>query len=436
MNSVNRVLEFIIQNNLISRGDRIVCGLSGGADSCAMLHILHTLSDSLGFSVVGAHLNHMIRGDEAIRDETFAGNFCDSLGIPFYVRRVDVTALASSLKLSLEDAGRKARYGFFEELCRELSANKIATAHNKNDNAETVLMHAIRGTGNSGLCGIPPVRGNIIRPVLALSGEELRRYCKEKNIDYVTDSSNLENDYTRNKIRNRIFPLLEEINPRVTDALCRLAKTAAINESFFEKCIENIPVKGGKVALDDIRTLDAALLPTLLEKMAKQKNISLSLSEKNVCAVFELIHSESGGTRFADLGAKVRAVKSYDDFYITNEQKPVPFEYVLTEQGKIKINRTEIYLSPSAEDGAVCLPVPSGVKVTVRSRRSGDKMKINGMSRKLQDLFVNKKIPLELRDTLIIIDFDGEPVCVCGVAADDRLGTVKAKKYIIIKTEV
>ena len=189
MNTKDLVLTFIKENNLINSGDTVICGLSGGADSCAMVHLLHSLKNQLGFSVICAHLNHMIRGEEAERDQTFAEAFAKALSLPFYSMRQDVPLMAKELGISVEEAGRKARYEFFRSLKKD-SSYKIATAHNKNDNAETVLMHIVRGCGINGLSGIPVCRKDIIRPVLNLSRKEIEDYCRENNICFITDSSN------------------------------------------------------------------------------------------------------------------------------------------------------------------------------------------------------------------------------------------------------
>ena len=173
MKMLDSVLSHIRKYNLISPGDSIICGLSGGADSCAMVSILNELRQDLNFSLICAHLNHGLRGEEALRDELFAKEFAQKLNLPFYSETADVASVAKEQSLSLEDAGRKVRYAFFRKLMTKTGANKIATAHNKNDNAETILMHITRSSGIKGICGIPPMRDDIIRPILVLSRSEI-----------------------------------------------------------------------------------------------------------------------------------------------------------------------------------------------------------------------------------------------------------------------
>ena len=199
----NSVLKAIKQFSMLEKSHNVTVALSGGADSVSLLHILYELRDELGITLSAAHLNHMIRGDEALRDENFARQECEKLGIPFFCERADVPKYAKEHRVSTELAAREIRYEFLSNV----SDGLIATAHTASDNIETIIFNLARGTGLKGLCGIPPVRENIIRPLIFCTREEIEAYCSANRLSYVTDSTNLSDDYSRNKIRHTIVPV-------------------------------------------------------------------------------------------------------------------------------------------------------------------------------------------------------------------------------------
>ena len=190
--------------SMIKSGDTVIAAVSGGADSVALLHVLYSLQDELSFSLAACHVNHNLRGAESDGDEMFVRRKCRMMDIPLYVANIKVNEFRQKHD-SLEECARRLRYGFFEDIGK----NKlIATAHTASDNCETILINMVRGTALSGICGIPAKRDNIIRPLLYITREDVERYCRENELDYVTDSTNLSDDYTRNKIRHKIVPLL------------------------------------------------------------------------------------------------------------------------------------------------------------------------------------------------------------------------------------
>jgi len=225
----NRVLNTIHKFNLIENGDKIVLGVSGGPDSLFMLDILNKIRNNekynLNFEIVVAHINHMIR-EEANSEEEFVKDFCQKINVPFFAKRIDVVKYANNNKIGTEEAGRNIRYEFFDEVMKKTDSNKIAIAHNKNDKAETIIMNILRGSGISGLKGIEPTRENkIIRPIIEIEREAIEEYCEENKLDPRIDKSNLENIYTRNKIRNILIPLIkEEFNPNIIETITRLSE--------------------------------------------------------------------------------------------------------------------------------------------------------------------------------------------------------------------
>ena len=263
-NFEEKVLETIIDNNLIEEGDKIILAVSGGPDSIAMLKSIYNLKcekerknsteklsrDELkafkkvrilpSFDIVVAHVNHLIR-QEAKEDESFVKDFCEEIGIQFYSKSIDVKEIANTYKIGMEEAGRIARYDFFDEVANITGASKVAIAHNKNDSVETVIMHAIRGSGTYGLHGIEVKNGKYIRPLIECQRCEIEEYCKDNHIEARIDKTNFENLYTRNKIRNVAIPYIEkEFNPNIIETISRLSELIKEQDSFLDNFVEKI----------------------------------------------------------------------------------------------------------------------------------------------------------------------------------------------------
>lgn len=232
-----KVLETIRKYNLIEDGDKIVLGVSGGPDSICMLDNLREVKEEqiIEFEIYVAHINHMIR-EEAIDDEKYVQEYCKKYNIECFVKRADVQKIASEKKIGTEEAGRKVRYDFFEEVLQKTESNKIAIAHNKNDKIETIIMHLLRGSGLSGLKGIEPIRDNkYIRPLLECERTEIEQYCEDKKLNPRIDKTNFENEYTRNKIRNIVIPYIKkEFNPNIIQTLNRLSDLATDESNYIE----------------------------------------------------------------------------------------------------------------------------------------------------------------------------------------------------------
>ena len=235
----DKVLKTIQKYNMLKNGDKVVIGVSGGPDSMTLLNILNNLKEKLNINLYVAHINHMIR-KEADEETEYVKDFCAKINVEFFAKKVKVEEEAKKQKIGTEEAGRNIRYEFFEEVAKKIGANKIATAHNSNDNAETVLMNIIRGTSVSGLKGIDKVRdGKFIRPIIECSRDEIEEYCKEQNLNPKYDKTNDENIYTRNKIRNMLIPFLKkEFNPNIVDGINRLSQIATEEEQFINKTVE------------------------------------------------------------------------------------------------------------------------------------------------------------------------------------------------------
>lgn len=243
-----KIFEFVTQYQLIENGDKIVLGVSGGPDSIAMFDILYKISKEINFDICVAHINHGLRENASI-DEKFVKDFCEKLKVPFFVRHVNIKQIAQEQKCGIEETGRKIRYEFFDEIMEKTMSNKIAIAHHCNDNAETILMNLLRGTGTKGLMGIEKKNGKYIRPLLETKRQEIDEYLKQNHIVARHDESNDDNTYTRNKIRNVLIPYLEkEFNPNLIGALQRLSCIIKEDDEYWQK---KIPVIYEQVCIEE-----------------------------------------------------------------------------------------------------------------------------------------------------------------------------------------
>lgn len=235
----NKILETVKKYNLIEKDDVILVAVSGGPDSMCLLDNLINLKEELQVKEIAvAHLNHMIR-QEAKSETEYVEEYCKNKNIKCFVKFVDIIKIAQEQKIGTEEAGRKERYAFFDEVANKINANKIAIAHNLNDNAETILMHILRGSGVSGLCGIKPYReGKFIRPLIKCERSEIEKYCEEKQLNPKLDKSNNDNTYTRNRIRNELIPYIKkEFNPNIIETLDRLSELITDEENYMEKVV-------------------------------------------------------------------------------------------------------------------------------------------------------------------------------------------------------
>ena len=230
----NKILTYINKENLLNRQEKVVVTCSGGADSIFLLHILN----KLGFDCIVAHCNFHLRGEESDRDENFVREFCERENLTLLVQHFDTKQFASENKLSIEMAARELRYTWFEKIRTEYNAGAIAVAHHSDDSIETILLNLLRGTGLKGICGIRPKNGYIVRPLLCVNRKEIEDYLHEQGIEYIVDSTNLENEYTRNKIRNIVMPILREINPQIDSVMLSNAENFSSAESIYKEAIE------------------------------------------------------------------------------------------------------------------------------------------------------------------------------------------------------
>lgn len=279
-NSVKNTIE---RYSMINKGDTVIAAVSGGADSVALLYVLYSLKNELGFSLAACHVNHNLRGEESDGDERFVRRMCRFLDIPLYVASIKVTDLRQKHD-SLEECARRLRYEFFDSISR---GKLIATAHTASDNCETILINMVRGTALSGICGIPVKRDNIIRPLLYNTRGDIERYCTENSLDYVTDSTNLSDDYTRNKIRHKVVPLLREINPALFGAISRLSQSVSDDDRYLDKIaaqlMEKAHTQDDKYDVNVLYTAEECILRRIVTMLFRNNDIPLNMRAVESC---------------------------------------------------------------------------------------------------------------------------------------------------------
>ena len=301
---------------MLESADNAVVGFSGGADSVCLLHLLNTHKSKYNIKIKAVHINHGIRGAEATRDADFAEEFCNNHKISFRLVSVDCLREAKLSKETVEECGRRLRYNAFNNFCN--SDGVIATAHNANDNAETILFNLSRGTSLKGVCGIPPVRDNVIRPLIYCTRSEIEGYCKENGLNYVIDSTNLSVDYTRNKIRHKVLPVLEEINSGLYDNISSFSESVSkINESFTGNCkkifegLNNNGVLPKNKLLEYDEAVVKEIIKILFYEFSKQK-----LSNKKIKEIYDLIFTGGRIQIYVDIYAE--SVKNDFRFFISD----------------------------------------------------------------------------------------------------------------------
>ena len=282
-NLKNSVKNTIERYSMINKGDTVIAAVSGGADSVALLYVLYSLRTELDFSLAACHVNHNLRGEESDGDERFVRRICRFLDIPLYVANIKVNDLRLKHD-SLEECARRLRYEFFESISK---GKLIATAHTASDNCETMLINITRGTALSGVCGIPARRDNIIRPLLYNTREDIELYCTENSLDYVTDSTNLSDDYTRNKIRHKVVPLLKEINPSLFGAISRLTQSVSDDDRYLDKIASELMKKAhtedDKYDVNVLYTADECILRRIVTMIFRNNDIPLNMKAVESC---------------------------------------------------------------------------------------------------------------------------------------------------------
>ncbi len=440
---MNSSLEAKADISALPNTGKVIIGFSAGADSMSLVHFVMNKLDRS--RLICAHVNHMLRGKEADSDENTAREFCVKNGLSFQLKKIDIEEEAKKRKIGTEECGRQVRYEFFESLLTSAD-DRILTAHNADDNAETVLMNLTKGTGLRGLCGIPYERGNIIRPFISVERREIEDYCRRNNLKYVTDSSNKANDYTRNKLRNQVFTLLTEVNPNVISTISQMTETLKADEDFLSKEAGKLHIKA-----ETENGLDMKAIRTEAESI-KNRAIKLYL-EKSGCKRperkhIEMILSSANGQSVSVPGGFSASI-SHDVLSVSAIEK-VDWEMTvaegITDLPNGKRLKLTIYDNDRERTGFIHKKLFNSAfdcdtiskHVIARNRREGDMFSPAGrnVTKSVKKLLWEMKVPSFMRDSVTILESGGDIVFVEGAGVSERHRlTEKTKRIGIIELE-
>lgn len=456
---IEKVKTFIIENSLINKDDKVLVALSGGPDSVCLLHCLYSLKKDFNIQIGAAHVNHMLRGEDSLGDEEYSRRLCESLDIDFYSKEININEIAKNKNISIEMAGREARYNFFEEIKKGYNYNSIAVAHNENDQAETIIMNLMRGTGIEGLCGIRPKRkGNIIRPILCLSRLEIEKYCDENNLKPRIDKTNLENIYSRNKIRLDILPYMKEnFNEDIIQTINRMSKLMQVDNDFIEKesnrkyekyCLVN---KDNIIIKKEAFYLDKAIITRIIKRAFFDfTGISNNFEMKHIYEVLNLAENTTNKKVF--LPNNIISENVYGDIYLKKKiciKEKEDIKELLTLKkddinglskiyGNYIINLEVINCKNNIEFSNNLLIKYFDYdtieeKIEIRKRINGDRITPLGMkgSKKLKDIFIDLKIPIGKRDEIPVVTFDDEIAWIVGYKVSENFKVKKETKKIL-----
>lgn len=409
---LNKLLKFSRQYDLLQPEDAVIAAVSGGADSMALLWGLYLLRDKLGFSLSAAHFNHCLRGEESDRDEAFVREFCGCYDIPLYLGSGQVVAGEKGL----EAAAREARYTFLSTL-----PGKIATAHTANDNAETVLLHLVRGTGLKGLGAIAPVNGRIIRPMLSVTRGEVEAFLAEYHISHVEDSSNHTNQFLRNRIRRQVMPILEAENPKLAENLSAMA--LRLRED--EMALAQMAVAQASLEVDRLRQVPKAVRCRILEAFLRQSGIREPEAE-HIRLAEALVFSEKPSARTYFPGGVIIG-RRYGCLEVCHEEKRLP-TIALNCPGMIQLpelgGRVCCAPAEAIENGREVFTVVPVGQIVLRCRLLGDTMRCAGGTKSLKKRFIDEKIPAGDRMRIPVLADDAGVLGVYGIGANlDRVAS-------------
>ena len=466
---MKRIEKFIQKYHMLTCGDRVIAGVSGGVDSVCLFLMLLELRKKIGFDLIAVHVHHGLRGEAADQDQQFVEALCEQHRIPLEIFRVNLESIAKKRKQSLEEAGRMVRREAFDSVCQKYGGNKIALAHHQNDNAETLLWNLSRGTGLDGLGGIRPVNGKFIRPLLCMNRKEIEEYLAKRKQSYCIDETNAETDYTRNKLRHLVLPILEE---QVNSAVVRHMNETMEQiwelqeymqeqvEAAYQECVQE---HFEKACWIQIQQKSFETFPELIKKMVIRKGMEQvggkkrDLSHKHVDVMMELMNKQVGRT--LDLPYEMHAKRNYEGIrlekqrtYSFGEEKKaeimqecmselnIPGETILADRNlKLRCKILEKPKNLSIKD------IPQKIytkwfdygiiksSLYIRTRQAGDTIVIDekGHQKKLKNWFVDEKIPKEVRDSQLLLAENNEILWVLGHRMSQAYQVKQSTKWIL-----
>ena len=403
---LNDLLAQLRKYRMVESGEQVVCAVSGGADSMALLWAMYLLREKLGLRLSAAHFNHHLRDEESDRDEQFVRDFCDRFEIPLYLGEGNVTAGAKGL----EAAARDTRYAFLDTL-----PGKIATAHTADDNAETVLMHLVRGTGLKGLGGIMPVNGRRIRPMLNCTRQQVLAFLEEYHIPFVEDSSNGSDDFLRNRLRHHVMPLLKQENPCLAENVSRMAMELREDEAALSDlaAFEELP------PVSELRKRSAPVRSRMLELFLKQNGVK-EPEREHILLAESLVFSEKPSAS-GQFPGNVTIRRNYDRLEIAKSvAAPETVSLPMNGEALWESMNLRVCCRPAQEiiNSETVFTVACSGKLTLRSRQSGDEMRLSGGTKSLKKLFIDRKIPAALRQNMPVVADETGIVGIYGIGAD------------------
>lgn len=425
-------LDLCREHNLIPEGGTVLCAVSGGADSVCLLHWLSALRAQIPFTLVAAHYNHNLRGDQSARDEefvrTFVGQFCPVITGSGYV-----AAEAAKRKTGIEETARDMRYAFLQQTARQVGADVIATAHNANDNAETMLLNLMRGCGLNGLCGIPPRRDNIVRPLLTVPRQDIEEYLRIHDLPHVEDSTNTDDTYTRNRVRHQLIPLLEQFQPRLIPHMSQTARLLAQDELLLSRQAKEAIASAHPVP-DGIE-IDAAVIAALPDPLAARA-VRLLLDRLNgdggrctmshLLCVVALCRADAPSAQ-ADLPGGTLARRVYGSLELVRPAPTAPMQAITLPLpgllsltcGTLQVQSTIYGSNPHTPLSFYLSCEKTRGGLTLRPRRTGDVLTRPGRhARTLKKLMIDEKLPRHMRDTVPVLDCAGRVAGVIGLGPD------------------
>lgn len=426
---MENIKRLILENNLITEGDVVGVGVSGGKDSMALLHFLHKLSHELNFEIVAITIDHGIR-ENGILDAMFVMDYCRKNRIRAYKFRLDVPALAKEKSISIESAAREGRFGVFETMINKNIVDKIALAHHQSDQAETVLMHLLRGSGISGLKGMSLIRDNIfIRPMLETNEKAIWQYVCDNDIEYREDETNQENEYNRNYIRNEILPVILKRWPNAISAILNFSTLASRDDAYIKS---QVPTDAFIVSEKEVKIplsyfiYPSPIVSRMVYKALNMIGINKDIESKHIDIISNFVETSENGKRI-ELPLKVSVHKEYDYITLTNKQKQeVQFRekhklgsMLVPNFGKVAIKK----VNAVGDDNALYYDADLIPKDAVwRFRQNGDIFeKFGGGTKKLKSYLIDKKYPARLREYLPVLAVGNEVLLIAGVEISNKI---------------
>jgi len=405
----NKVHKTVKKYNMLSKGDRVLIGVSGGADSIALLEFFVSVKEKYDLDICVAHIEHGIRGEDSVNDAEFVENYCKKLGVNFYLKTIDAPNLAKKAKMGVEEYSRMARYDFFNTI----ECDKIATAHNLTDNIETLLFRLARGTGLKGACSIPAVRGKIIRPFIEVSSGEIRKWCNDNNIPYRVDCTNSDSAYSRNLIRLEILPLFEKLNANYQDNIENFISDVNEDYAFIDdyvKSIYPVIVKNNEIDLTKLNELDLSIKKRILIMFFDENGYSLS--RIHLQSVID-ITLKSGKSQIKENVFAISAKGKIRIAKFNDLNKKDEFVTKILNIDEFKDKNIDFYCDCDKIVG----------NIIIRAKQAGDRIKPAGrnVSKTLKKLFNESAYPIEKRDKKIVVCDDFGIVGVIGLCADERV---------------